>query len=68
VFECATETNDPQFAGINYRSRLGDEIDNWAIFEPTTDEPPLSAQSSASIDPGDPDLHTALELHDIELI
>jgi hypothetical protein len=68
VFECATETSDSQFAGINYRSRLGDEIENWAIFEPATGDSPLNGQSSDSIDPGDPDLHAALELHGIELV
>jgi RES domain len=63
VFECATATGGPQFAGINYRSRLGDEIENWAIFEPAIGDPPLSQRSADPIDPDDPDLHAALELH-----
>jgi hypothetical protein len=39
-------------AGLRYRSRLGDELVNWAIFET---EPP-SAAVSAPIEPDDPDL------------
>jgi hypothetical protein len=68
VFECASETGGPQFVGISYRSRLGDEIENWAIFEPANGDSPLNDQSSDSIDLGDPDLHAALELHGIELV
>jgi hypothetical protein len=67
VFDCATEASS-QFAGITYRSRLGDEIENWAIFEPATGDSPLNGQSSDSIHPDDPDLHAALELHGIELV
>ena len=51
------------FAGIRYRSRLGDDILNWAVFEsaPGSDVT-LVATSSAAIAADDPDLRTALEL------
>jgi hypothetical protein len=68
VFGCALATGHQQFAGINYRSRLGDEVENWAIFESPTGDSPLSEESSEPVDPNDPDLHAALELHDIELV
>lgn len=32
VFEASTKTGDP-FSGIYYRSRLGDDIENFALFE-----------------------------------
>jgi len=33
VCDC-TEAGQQQFAGIRYASRLGDEFENWAAFEP----------------------------------
>ena len=51
------------FIGIRYRSRLGDDVLNWAIFEPAPDgQVPLSVTTSAAIAADDPDLRAALEL------
>ena len=51
------------FAGIHYRSRLGDDVLNWAIFEAAPDgQIPLVATASAAIPTDDPDLRAALEL------
>lgn len=51
------------FAGISYRSRLGDDVLNWAVFESAPDGPdPLLATASAAIAADDPDLLAALEL------
>ncbi len=55
-------------AGICYRSRLGDQFVNWAIFEP----PPhigldLPQASSREIAADDPELHEALRLLNITL-
>jgi hypothetical protein len=56
------------FAGIRYRSPLGDDVLNWAIFEPAPDgQAPLAATTSAAIAADDPDLRTALELLDLTL-
>ncbi len=56
------------FAGIRYRSRLGDDILNWAIFEPAPNgQMPLVARTSAEIDADDPDLSAALALLDLTL-
>lgn len=50
-------------AGIRYRSRLGDDIVNWAIFEPAPHgQIPLVTTASAAIEAGDPDLRAALDL------
>ena len=58
-----------EFAGIRYRSRLGDEFVNWAIFEPPPEaEAPLAKMDSSEIEPGDPDLVAALRLLDLELV
>jgi len=57
VFECRAEDGGPQFAGVSYRSRLGDDIHNWAIFEPTE-----VAGSSEPLEEDDPDLALALAL------
>jgi hypothetical protein len=51
------------FAGIRYRSRLGDDVANWAIFEPAPAAvSPLMTTTSAAIQAEDPDLRAALEL------
>jgi RES domain len=56
------------FAGIHYRSRLGDDILNWAVFESAPDgQVPLAATTSAAIAANDPDLRTALERLDLTL-
>jgi hypothetical protein len=55
-------------AGICYRSRLGDQFVNWAIFEPACDPAPWSQlMSSSEIEPDDPDLLEALRLLDLQL-
>jgi hypothetical protein len=51
------------FAGIRYRSRLGDDVLNWAIFEPAPDAPsPFGATTSTEVEADDPDLRAALGL------
>jgi hypothetical protein len=60
VFDCAGAYGEPQFAGIAYRSRLGDNIHNWAVFEPPGAASPLSASASEPIAADDPDLRAAL--------
>ena len=56
------------FAGIRYRSRLGDDVLNYAIFEPAPDgQVPLVATTSAAIAADDPDLRAALELLGLSL-
>jgi hypothetical protein len=55
-------------AGICYRSRLGDQFVNWAIFEPASDDDAgLSMRSECGIAPDDPDLTRALELLNLRI-
>jgi len=49
------------FAGIFYRSRYGQTLENWAIFEPF----PLQRAGSKEFHEDDPDLLEALRLHGI---
>jgi hypothetical protein len=56
-------------AGICYRSRLGDQFVNWAIFEPPAAAelaPPQA--SSREIEPDDADLLVALRLLNLKLV
>ncbi len=62
VFELSHESRR-QFAGIAYRSRLGDELENWAIFEPAV----VEVVNSAEFGPDDPDLVEALAILGLEL-
>jgi hypothetical protein len=57
VFEQGVGEDDHPLLGIRCLSRLGDEIENWAIFEGS--EP--SEQISEEISRDDPDLLLALE-------
>ena len=57
VFERGVAPDGERLLGIRYLSRLGDDIENWAIFEGT--EP--YEQVSEEISRDDPDLLLALE-------
>ncbi len=55
-------------AGICYRSRLGDQFVNWAIFEPPPDaELRLPKADLREIEPDDPDLLEELHLLGLQL-
>jgi hypothetical protein len=55
-------------AGICYRSRLGDQFVNWAIFEPPPDAGlELPDADLHEIEPDDPDLLEALHVLGLEL-
>jgi hypothetical protein len=55
--------NRGAFVGIRYRSRLGDEIVNWAVFEPAPDAPsPFLRATFSTIEADDADLLKALDL------
>lgn len=62
VFECA---GAPQFSGVRYRSRLGDDIVNWALFERSGAG--VVDPSAARIERDDPDLLAALAHLDLRL-
>jgi hypothetical protein len=69
VFDCRAEDGSPQFTGIHYLSRLGDDIHNWAIFEPTGGvEPPIAEPESAPLERDDPDLAAAIEHLGLRLV
>lgn len=51
------------FAGIRYGSRLGDDLTNWAIFEPND---PTDLDTEA-ITPDDADLLVVLEAYELRL-
>lgn len=58
-----TEAGRRAWDGIAYRSRFGDNLHNWAMFEPTR---PTSGSGEA-IAPDDPDLLGALRIHGLVL-
>jgi hypothetical protein len=57
------------YAGIQYDSRHGDEIENWAIFEQESmnGRSPVLCVEAAPIDEADADLCTALEMLGLRL-
>ena len=57
LFEHGRDAQDVAVAGVRYLSRLGDDLVNWAIFEPN--EP--SEASGAAIDRDDDALRTVFE-------
>jgi hypothetical protein len=59
VFEHGSAPTGEPVSGIAYRSRLGDELTNWAIFEGhQLDE---IAEADAIIEADDPDLVAGLD-------
>ncbi len=70
VYDQTSEAGLREFAGITYRSRLGDQIRNWALFEPVALHAAtelLGQQRTEPIDRSDPDFTRALELHRVTL-
>ena len=58
IYEQADAKGDRRFAGLRYLSRVGDEFENWALFEPAV---VAAAKPAERIGRDDPDLRTALE-------
>lgn len=53
VYEQATPAGEGSFSGIRYGSRLGDELTNWALFEPNE---PVVHITGDPVDADDADL------------
>jgi hypothetical protein len=69
VYDRSTPQGQRRFAGIAYRSRLGDEFRNWAIFEsPGNGLPWIGEPETVAIEGDDPDLLRALELLGVRLV
>ncbi len=67
VFGRADSVGAPTFSGLAYRSRLGDEFTNWAIFERPDRDPVLNA-TATDLRVDDPDLLATLELFGLTLV
>lgn len=63
LYNLADAGGSRRFDGIAYRSRLGDDLENWAIWEPADS---LTPAAEHPIDPADPDLTQALALFGLE--
>ena len=60
VYGSRTAEGEP-LAGIRYRSRLDDDTDNWAVFEPPAGAPaPLRVVDAEQVRSGDPDVTRAV--------
>jgi hypothetical protein len=69
VYDRSTPQGQRRFAGIAYRSRLGDEFRNWAIFEsPGSALPWIGEPETAAIEADDPDFLRALQLLGVRLV
>lgn len=64
IYECMTTSGERAFQGIRYLSRLGDDIENWAICEPAT----IERIEAAEIHVGDPDLSRAVALLRLKIL
>jgi len=69
VYEMSMAGGRPRFAGITYLSRLGDDLTNWAIFEPTPPavESPIAVVATEPLEIDDPDFQEACELLGLEV-
>jgi hypothetical protein len=59
VFECGGAPDRHPLAGVRYLSRLGDELENWAVFEGNELDEIYEADAIIAAD--DTDLLAALE-------
>ena len=62
---------EPSYHGICYLSRLGDELENWAIFEvsePSGGEPRIEPGAVSELSPEDSDFQAALRVHGLTLV
>lgn len=57
IYECSVGDRR-QYSGIAYLSRFGDEIQNWAIFEPGE----INVTDAIDVRPSDADLISALSI------
>lgn len=67
VYDQSTPEGQRRFAGIAYRSRLGDEFRNWAIFESPDGPSWCVSPEMRPLEAEDPDLQEALERLDVRL-
>ncbi len=65
LYDLADSDGSRRFDGIAYRSRLGDDLENWAIWGPADS---LTPAAESPIDGEDPDLAQALALLGLELV
>lgn len=71
VYEQSAPSGQRAFEGVSYLSRLGDDLRNWAIFEPATEEAARRVAREPAVselEPDDPDLLRALAIHGITLV
>ena len=61
------EWQDGTFAGIRYSSRLGDDVENWAVFEREASGFEALRLQNASLE-DDPEFHQALRTLCIAMI
>jgi hypothetical protein len=66
VFDCVTDDGGPQFAGVRYGSRLGDELHNWALFE--RPGAGLTHTADQPLEADDPDVAAALDRLGLRLV
>lgn len=67
VFTRADDAGAPRYSGIAYRSRLGDEFTNWAIFE-RPDRDPVRDATATDLSVDDRDLLTTFALFGLTLV
>lgn len=69
VYDRARGSRTASIVGLAYRSRLGDEFQNWAIFESADGMLPFSKSPEVSpIDRNDPELRAALDRLGVRLV
>jgi hypothetical protein len=63
VYERTEPSGQRSFSGVVYLSRLGDNFQNWAVFEPVSaGQSVLEDPETSQIHPDDPDLGQALRI------
>jgi hypothetical protein len=66
IYEQTALDGQPAHAGIFYRSRLGGNLNNWAIFK--RDHVGIAFESDTDVTPDDEDFRAAIGLLGLRLV
>lgn len=66
IYKLSMGDGTPRFAGIEYESRLGDDYQNWALFERPS-RPPIASSAVRPVTSDAPGLRAALTMLQLKL-
>ena len=66
IYECTDQNGAPQFDGVQYLSRFGDDLNNIALFELSTDNERFTAEQVIAVQRDDAAVRDAMAHHGLQ--